>query len=121
MKIRILIFCCFTALLISCSPKHAPQSAGIDKSNSQSIETWLTDAKDSVFFAKQKNDLQFTSQHKQLPSIGVDANKKFQQIDGFGFCLTDGSAMLLNQMKEPEKTSRLFRLQLTFNCLIITF
>jgi len=106
-KIKILIFCCFTALLISCSPRYAPQSAGIDKSNSLSIERWLTDAKESVFFAKQKNDLQFTSQQNQLPSIGVDANKKFQQVDGFGFCLTDGSAMLLNQMKEPEKTQLL--------------
>jgi len=36
-------------------------------------------------------------------TIIVDTNKTFQRIDGFGYTLTGGSAMLINKMSTPAK------------------
>ncbi len=39
-----------------------------------------------------------------LPSIKVDTNEKYQQVDGFGFTLTGGSAKLLWGMTAESRT-----------------
>lgn len=41
-----------------------------------------------------------------LPTIFIDPTKTYQQMDGFGFTLTGGSAQLINQMS-PEKRAAL--------------
>ena len=41
-----------------------------------------------------------------LPAIFIDPTKTYQQMDGFGFTLTGGSAQLINQMS-PEKRAAL--------------
>ncbi|MDE3181963.1 MAG: glucosylceramidase [Bacteroidota bacterium] len=76
------------------------------KHTSVVIQTWLTEGDKSALFA-QKKSLQFTDQENQFPSIEIDPSKKFQQIDGFGFCLTDGSAYLINQMADADKSKLL--------------
>lgn len=39
------------------------------------------------------------------PLIVVDDTKKFQTVDGFGYALTGGSAMLINQMSSSAKAA----------------
>jgi len=45
-----------------------------------------------------------------LPTIQVDTNQKYQQIDGFGFSLTGGSAKLLSAMDGNARTEILEQL-----------
>ena len=110
MKIKIAVISCFTILLFSCTHKVTPHQTQKNQASvvdNQKIQMWLTEPDKSALFAQQPNFLQFTNHENQLPSIEVDATKKDQQIDGFGFCLTDGSAYLINQMAGEEKSNLL--------------
>ena len=42
-----------------------------------------------------------------IASIQMDASKKFQKMEGFGFGLTGGSAMLIDQLPETKKSALL--------------
>jgi glucosylceramidase len=105
LKIKIAVICLFAVSLFSCSHKVTPHKSNVNHT-SAAIQTWLTEGNKSALFAQQKS-LQFTDQENQFPSIEIDPSKKFQQIDGFGFCLTDGSAYLINQMADADKSKLL--------------
>lgn len=68
----------------------------------QSVQAWITNPDKSALFAKQTKPMAFTTAKKtSLPVITVDNKKTYQQIDGFGFTLTGGSAQHLMKMS-PE-------------------
>jgi glucosylceramidase len=67
------------------------------------VEAWVTSPLNNVLFQKQNTSLKFGNVVNQLPTITVDTTQTFQTIDGFGNCLTGGSAKLLNRM---DNTSR---------------
>jgi glucosylceramidase len=71
--------------------------------HAQSVEKWLTKSDKSVLFQKQSEVQTFSKISNTLPSIFVDDTKTFQSIDGFGFTLTGGSAMLLSKMNAEER------------------
>lgn len=71
--------------------------------HAQSVEKWLTKSNKSVLFQKQSEVQTFSKISNTLPSIFVDDTKIFQSIDGFGFTLTGGSAMLLSKMNAEER------------------
>ena len=107
----LLIYFIFSFLLFSCSKSQpSQQSTPTPPSppvvNYGNIQFWLTEGNKSTLFSQQK-DVQFTNVNNQLPSINVDSTQKFQSIDGFGFCLTDGSAYLINQMADADKSKLL--------------
>ena len=77
-------------------------------------EWWLTTADRSSEFSRQKTDLAFAppsasakltdSQGSTTPTIAVDPSTTFQTIDGFGYCLTGGSAQhLINMSADARK------------------
>src|ERR1700733_10882847 len=68
---------------------------------------WLTDPDHAVYFAEQSGRLSFGSASNGNPTIDVDASAKFQTIDGFGCCLTGGSAAHLMQMDAPDRAALL--------------
>ncbi|MBS1917890.1 MAG: glucosylceramidase [Bacteroidetes bacterium] len=70
------------------------------------IVYWLTTGDSSVVF-KQQKPLVFSSA-KTVTIIHVDDSKTYQSIDGFGFALTQGSALALQKMK-AEKRSQLLK------------
>ena len=104
------IYFIFSFFLFSCSKSQPSQPAPTPPSppvaNYGNIQFWLTEGNKSVLFSQQK-DIQFTNVSNQLPSIKVDSTQKFQSIDGFGFCLTDGSASLINSMSAQDKNNLL--------------
>jgi glucosylceramidase len=106
----------FSFFLFSCSKSqpHQPSTPIPPVTNSKTIQFWLTEGNKSVLFTKQK-DVTFTSNANQLPSIQIDSTQKFQSIDGFGFCLTDGSAQLINAMADSDKSNLLKELFSTDN------
>lgn len=62
------------------------------------VNMWLTKGDKSVLLQKQKVSLLFKDTVNVYPTIKVDESQSYQSIDGFGYCLTDGSAMLINAL-----------------------
>ncbi len=85
------------------------------QTKAQKIEQWLTKTDLSVLFQKQTEILNFGGISNTLPSIYVDDTKRFQSMDGFGYTLTGGSAMLLQQINAAERAKILQELFATDN------
>ncbi|MBX3241583.1 MAG: glucosylceramidase [Chitinophagaceae bacterium] len=62
------------------------------------VEVYITRGDQFALFKKQTEALNFTSGTGSNPAIEVDTTQTYQGIDGFGYTLTGGSAMLLNQL-----------------------
>jgi glucosylceramidase len=58
-------------------------------------QIWTTNADQSTLL--QKSNYQLASVSKDIPVIAINEKKTFQTVDGFGFTLTGGSAMLINR------------------------
>ena len=71
------------------------------------VEWWLTSPAESARFEKQASVLSFTQRAAVQPTIEVDEKPQFQTIDGFGFCLTGGSAIHLMRMNAEARTALL--------------
>ena len=70
------------------------------------VAFWLTDPSDSTLF-RQKASIAFSSVSAQSQTIKIDKSQAYQPIDGFGFALTGGSAMLINKMSESARAKLL--------------
>jgi glucosylceramidase len=65
-------------------------------SNKQTdIEAWITNPDKSVLFEKQNS---LSNKTSSVANIDIDVSTIYQQIDGFGFTLTGGSAMHIYKM-----------------------
>lgn len=71
------------------------------------IEVWLTKADQSILLAKQGGTISFGTIKNSYPDVTVNDAQTYQTIDGFGYTLTGGSAMLINQMEAAAKTNLL--------------
>lgn len=70
----------------------------------QSAQFWLTELDKSVLFARQAD---LTAAATAATVLTVDASKTYQSMEGFGYTLTGGSAMLLHKMSQPRRTALL--------------
>ncbi len=66
------------------------------------VTFYLTKPDKSVLFAKQETGVTFDTENS-LPAIEVNADKTFQEMDGFGFTLTGGSAFHINNMSKEKR------------------
>jgi glucosylceramidase len=73
------------------------------KADRTEIAAWITSPHNNILFIKQTTPLSFGMNSNSFPVIDIDTATAYQEIDGFGNCLTGGSAMLINKM---DKTSR---------------
>src|SRR3954467_3818393 len=78
------------------------------KAQHESVSVWLTTSDRSHLFEKQNDKLIFNSDESGGPIIQVNDKIKYQQIDGFGFALTGGSAMHIIHMS-PGARSHLIK------------
>ncbi|HEV2355284.1 MAG TPA: glucosylceramidase, partial [Puia sp.] len=62
---------------------------------SSQVAFWLTNMDRSVLFQQQNVALNFSPGHATQPVIVVDTTSRYQTMDGFGYCLTGGSAQLI--------------------------
>ena len=90
----------FGALAQRAPKPGATRSAG--------VAVWVTTADKTVLFQPQAGRLTFGASTNASPTIVIDEAKTYQTIDGFGYCLTGGSARLLHQMA-PAGRARLLR------------
>ena len=93
----------FSALALFCVPSHAQKAAIL----------WLTTPDRSALLAKQSPSLPFTNSAANGQIIDVDSAKTYQTIDGFGFALTGGSAMLIHRMDAAKRAALLQELLTT--------
>jgi glucosylceramidase len=89
-------------ILLGCNFSQAEDAASKGKSEPK-VEAWITSPATNILFQKQNASISTAQSSSKIPTILVDAGKTFQTIDGFGNCLTGGSALVLNQM---DKASR---------------
>jgi glucosylceramidase len=68
---------------------------------------WLTTADRGTLFRRQPGRLPFTPGAGALPGLGVDDAQVFQPIEGFGFSLTGGSALLISRLSAAERRALL--------------
>lgn len=62
------------------------------------VSFYLTRADQSALFKKQNVSLLFSTASNSYSTIEVDTTQVFQSMDGFGYCLTGGSATLLQSL-----------------------
>lgn len=75
---------------------------------------WLTTPDKKSLFTRKPLDLQFQKAvNSNYPIIDVDDTKAFQEIDGFGYSLTGGSATLIHSLSEARQNALLRELFLT--------
>ncbi|RYF70225.1 MAG: glucosylceramidase, partial [Cytophagaceae bacterium] len=88
-----LVGSCNRALLAQKAPREA--------------QLWLTNPDRSALFARQPGTLPFGNKPGSGSLIDVDDSQTFQSIDGFGYTLTGGSAMLISRMETKAKAALL--------------
>ena len=99
---KIKTFIILIALFTSLSGKGVVASGNKAK---KGIAVWMTSPATNVMFQLQKENLVFAKQTIPGETITVDAKKTFQTIDGFGNCLTGGSATLLHKMDAASRSA----------------
>lgn len=89
-------------VLISCGSKNngtITPKPDEDKSENVNLEIWTTRGDKSELFKKEVKQFTFSSKATDARfTIEIDAAQQFQEMDGFGYTLTGGSAMLINAM-----------------------
>ena len=83
-------------------PAHAqrrPATAG--------VTAWVTTPDQAQLLRQQPGRLTFTKAPATGTVIEVDDSQRFQTMDGFGYCLTGGSAELLHAMSAPARAKLL--------------
>jgi glucosylceramidase len=71
---------------------------------------WLTNPDRSALLAEQSPKLAFSKEAPTGQIIDVDSAKTYQTVDGFGYALTGGSAMLLHHMDAAKRAALLHNL-----------
>ncbi len=72
------------------------------------VVAWVTTPDQAQLLRRQPGKLVFTNAPATGAVIEVADSQRFQAMDGFGYCLTGGSAALLHAMSAPART-RLLR------------
>ena len=71
------------------------------------MDVWLTDPATSILFQQQTAKLAFGAAQNQYPTIDIDTTQTFQSMDGLGYTLTGGSAMLIHKMAPASRAALL--------------
>ncbi|MGD0583948.1 MAG: glycoside hydrolase family 30 beta sandwich domain-containing protein [Bacteroidales bacterium] len=99
-------------LLAGCSKNNTSGTSGpvnLDTMKTD-IRAWITNPTNSVFFQQYDKPIFFESGVPQATIIQVDTTITYQTIDGFGNCLTGGSAMLIHKLDQSTRTRLLTEL-----------
>ncbi|MCK9206204.1 MAG: glucosylceramidase [Salinivirgaceae bacterium] len=100
---------------LDCSPGCSKEDKGSDGDKNPTVTTselscWLTTSDQKNLMKKQTESLLFTEKINGYPTIQIDSTVTYQEIDGFGFTLTGGSARLINSLDNETKQNLLTEL-----------
>lgn len=104
MKTRLGIFILLVAssLAFRCNKQGDDTPVPEPEQTVADVDIYLTKPDKSALLAKQE-DAVFESTTNNLPFIAIDSNTTYQQMDGFGFALTGGSALHLHNMSPGNR------------------
>ena len=85
-------------------PASAPAAAALAAGDT--VAVWMTTGNKSALLARQPT-LTFASGTNKNPTITVNGATTFQTIDGFGYTLTGGSAIVINRMPATQRDALL--------------
>lgn len=92
-KFSFLLFCLAAGLLANAKPP-------------KKIKAWITKGDQSLMLQPQA-EMRFQDGPGTSPAITVNAEQSYQDIDGFGFALTGGSATLIHQLQPATRKALL--------------
>ena len=91
-------------LLAGRAPHRPRRPAGV----AEGATAWLTTADQTQLLRQQPNRLAFAAASQAAgAAIEVNDSQTFQTMEGFGYCLTGGSAQLLRAMSAPARAQLL--------------
>ncbi|MBC6606582.1 glucosylceramidase [Hymenobacter sp. BT188] len=93
------------AFVVGCGVLPSSKS---DRAHAGAVQVWLTNPTQLERFAAQPDLPIGTTVPADASIITVDVQQRFQTMDGFGYTLTGGSAMLLHKMA-PSARAKLLR------------
>ena len=71
------------------------------------VSFWMTSPIQQILFKEQNISLRFGRLNEQYPVIDVNEATTYQEMDGFGYTLTGGSAIWINRMDKTSRTTLL--------------
>lgn len=71
------------------------------------VAAWITSGDRTRLLQSDNTVLGFGTVSNNYPNINIDSAQRYQDIDGFGFTLTQGSAQVINQLPASQKASLL--------------
>ena len=77
---------------------------------SNDMEYWLTKGDQSALLKKQTTTLSFGKVANSYSYVDVDSAQQYQEVDGFGYTLTGGSATVINSLNANDKSALLTEL-----------
>ncbi len=99
----VVVFCLLATLQLKCDAKRPNTLKRTTKK--EEVQFWLTSPSAGTLFQKQASLFMVKKDQSTIdPVIVVNDQERFQTMDGFGNCLTDGSAMLLHKMSGSART-----------------
>lgn len=102
------LFIAWFCLACACSGKVDIKPGPVDETRNIPVEIWTTRPDGSAKLLKEAKTMVFSSKPTTAAfTIEVDPSIKYQQMDGFGYTLTGGSAMLINQLPPAVKQTLL--------------
>lgn len=88
--------------LVACKKESSGEE---EQTTGAEVALWLTTPDQSSLFEHQDSSITFGTATNKFQTIEVDDAQTFQSMDGFGYTLTGGSAMLLHQMAPQERAA----------------
>lgn len=106
---RAWVWVVFISLFMGCnkSEKGSGNVPIVPPPPASGINYWLTTGDKSNLITLQTTALDFGTVTNSLPVITVDSTQVYQQVDGFGYTLTSGSAEIINQLGAAERNALL--------------
>src|SRR6478735_3976426 len=98
--IQLILVVILTVVGISCS--------NLNEKTKSNVALWLTTSDRKSLLEKQEN-LSYSTESANNTIITIDSTKQYQSIDGFGYTLTGGSAMLINSKLNPAQRDSLLQ------------
>lgn len=112
--LKMLATCTLTLSLMNACGKNNPPASTPPGNQPQpgttagdSIQPFLTTSDQSKLLAPQQKIAFGKPGNAQGDNITIDSATQYQSIDGFGFCLTDGSASLISAMGQSDRQALL--------------
>jgi hypothetical protein len=94
-KITFTMLLVFALLLLTILEQSSGYSSGKGMSQTLDVEYWLTTGNKNVLFQRQPNAILSSNPAQSDVTIDASVSGRRQVMEGFGWCLTGGSAQLL--------------------------